>query len=250
MAKQTLLPGFKGLGKKQGERVLEIATGKTMSRRAYVEKIKRANDVIKKNEELAAFNKLAEPNEAYARPAKGRKSALKAPFEIKQTLAKALKENEEIKAANKAAARLEKITAKKQTSAKRIKSVKFTDASLKAGRRIKQYPVQDFAGLEAMIEQGQKSRNVLGYTWGIVGIDSRNPLRILTPTLSGSTAYDIADVPDEDEVNELVEDFIAEHSYFVYLHMWIKIIWKSDYAETKARKAGIQNKQYIRKDQR
>lgn len=248
MAKQTLLPGYKGLGKKQGERVLEIATGKTMSRRDYVQNIKRAGELIRKNEDLAAFNKLAEPNEAYARPAPGRKSAVKATTETKQALAKALKENEEIRSANKVESKLAKTVARKQTSAKKIRPVKFTDASLKAGHRVKQYAVQDYDGLAAMVEQGQKSRNVLGYTWGIVGVDTRNPSRLLTPTLSGGTAYDIDDVPDEDDVNELVEDFIAEHAYFFYIHMWIKIIWKSDYAENKAKKAGIQNKQYIRKE--
>ncbi len=248
MAKRTLLPGYKSLGKKHGERVLEIATGRELSARNYRENIARAGQEIKRNEDLAAFNKLAEPTEAFARPAPGRKSAVKAPTEVKQALAKVLEENAQIKAANKAESKLSKTVAKKQASAKRIRAVKFTDASLKAGRRVKQYAVQDFEGLEAMIEQGQKSRNVLGYTWGIVGIDSRNPSRLLTPTISGATAWDIADIPDEDEVQEQIDDFVAEHSYFIYLHMWIKIIWKSDYAETKARKAGIQNKQYIRKE--
>ena len=241
----ALLPGFKGLGG-TSKRVQNVSTGEIMSRRQYAEKIKRENVT---NETLAKQHQIENAAESYARPTKGRKSIVKASVTVKKSRATKITKIKEVEKLNNKEAKVSKTIAVKQKAASKIKVVKFTDASLRAGRRVKQYPVQDYDGLVAMIEQGQKSKNVLGYVWGITGVDTRDPTHLLTPTISGSTPWDILDIPDEDTVSEDIDNFVQEHSYFFYIAMWIKIIWKSDYAETKAKKAGFKNKQYRNKDQ-
>lgn len=241
--KSNALPGWKALGG-TSRKYQNLATGEIIGRRVYDEKV-----LGRISYEAKAKKNLAEnPVEALARPAKGRKSIKKESPEVKAARKALIEEKKEIEKANKHAAKLSRIVTQKQK--KQHGAHKINRGTLKAGHTVKRFAVSDYEAFAETLENAQNSGLVFGYSWGILGVDERNPSKVLTPTLSGSTLLDVFEIPDEGEYHETIEDYLSEVSYLIYIHTWIKLAFKSDYARTKAEKAGIKPKDYIGRHQR
>lgn len=241
--KSNALPGWKALGG-TSRKYQNLVTGEVIGRRAYDEKVAGKLSYEKKAAESKAKNAL----EFYARPAKGRTSIKKEAPEVKEARAAIKKEKEEIEKANKKAAQLSRAVSRKQK--KHHGAHRINRGTLKAGHTVKRFAVSDYEAFAETLENAQKSGLVFGYSWGILGVDERNPAKILTPTLSGSTLLDIADIPDEEDYQATIEDYIEEVSYIIYIHTWIKLAFKTEYAKQKANAAGIKPREYIARHQR
>jgi len=239
----ALLPGFKGLGG-TSKRVQNIETGEILSRRQYAEKVKRQNIT---NETLAKIHKEANAAESYARPAKGRKSLIKAAPQIKKARATKIKKKVEIAKLNKIESAFDKKI--KALRKKQHHIPKVTGRLLKAGHYGRRFSINDYDDLVLMIEDAQKSKIIFAYSWGIYGMDTRPPHNVLTPTLSDMMA-DINQIISEDEYDQIIEDFLDNHLYLDFIHPWIFLAFNKSYGDQKAAKAGLHKKQYIGKHQR
>jgi hypothetical protein len=239
----ALLPGYKGLGG-TAKRVQNIATGEILSRRQYAEKVKRQNIT---NETFAKIHKEINPLEAYARPAKGRKSLIKAKPKVKAARATKIKKKIEIAKLNKVESSFDKKI--KALRKKQHHIPKVTGRLLKAGHYGRRFSINDYDDLVSIIKDAQKSKIVFAYSWGIYGMDTRPPHSVLTPTLSDMMT-DINQIINEDEYDQIIEDFLDNHLYLDFIHPWIFLAFNKPYGDKKAAAAGLKKKQYIGKHQR
>lgn len=223
------LPGFKRLPGRS-ERFLVVATGEEISRRKY--------DLIRRglsNEELARINRATELKTQLARPARGRKSVLKAPDFIreevvtervaetakKEILKKVEKEQKKISRAN------ERLTAKK------VHLPKFSGRLLKPGRKARRVPFNEYSEYAGYWADMKKSKIVFAYSLGIAAVDTRIGLErdaIVFPMRTFDRV--LSEEQFESEMNE----FLDSHAYLEFMHYFIHIAFAAEYYETKAKR--------------
>lgn len=228
MATKKLLPGFKYLGG-SGQRYLNEKTGETISRRQYDKLVNPAITYEKK----AAHNKAINPKAAALRPARGRKSYLKAPEWVKEEIAEQRLEAAKIKKQQEDAAK--KIRkAERDTSrltGKKVKLKKVRKHLIPKGRIGWRLPFNTWDDLAEMVKDAKKTGVIFAYALGFVGVDTR--IGVYRPVmLQGFKS--INNLIDEDEFYEMMEDALAEYAYMKLAHYFVQFaIDKSHAAKTK-----------------
>ena len=236
----ALLPGFIGLGGKS-KRVQNVATGEVLSRRVYAEKIKRGGLIT--NEQLAQVNKSQDLIASISRPAKGRRSIQKLGPEFKKTVAQARIEAATGKAQREAREKLEKKANREfeRLLGKQIVIVpKVTSRLLKAGDKGRRIAFNDYQDYLIIRAQAEKTGDILSMSVGVTGIDTRNPLNPIMISATVFTMLPIRQKRTEAEFNEGIKDFVeSKSSYFMLLHFWTHLAFKTEAYERKAKAAGI-----------
>jgi hypothetical protein len=222
------LPGFKRLPGRS-ERFLVVATGQEISRRKY--------DLIRRglsNEDLARINKATELQNQLARPARGRKSVLKAPDFIKQeVVSERIAESTKKEILKKVEKQQKKIDRDNQRlTARQVKVPKFSGRLLKAGRKARRVPFNDYDEYVTFYGDMKKSKIVFAYSLGIAAVDTRIgrerdaivfPMRTFDGLLS------------EDEFQSYMDAFLESHAYLEFMHYFIHIAFSAEYYERKAK---------------
>ena len=189
-------------------------SGKVLSGRQF-DKLRGIN-----YEKKAEANKQANIVEALARPAKGRKKAK-------------TQQEKELAVQNY----LAKQSAK---SASKAKPKKIRPQLLKAGHRAERVSFTTWEQFEDLRQQmlDVKSparagfRLITSYAIGVTGFDSRDAGRKeIGAHLTGLQSP--RDPVSEEELAGMLEDFIYEHSYFVFSHFFLHLHFDKPYAEGK-----------------
>lgn len=224
MARFTALKG-------SARRYLDNVTGKEVSRRQYQEYMRGGTT----NEQLAAINRAQNPIIAAARPAKGRKSALRASPQEREIIAQARIEDklrrEVIKQEAKKQREIEKLLAKR--GAKKPKRRKRITLSLlqpgRIGRRIEFYTYQDYVEMFAEAKSGGK---VKFYGLGMQGYheNTGQELDITVFTMRTFTRP----LP-EDEFNAHMEEEMENRTYFVFTNYWMHLAFDKQFFKPKKR---------------
>jgi len=229
MARKALLPGYERLPGKS-ERVLNKVTGEVISDRQYkklarefspTSPITSTGKKITSNEALAKFNREAAPEVAAARPARGRTSLRKAPVQLQQERARALRElarqAEERKRVDKERREVERKV--ERAKKKKVRQRNVSPAGFKKDkrtgerRRAAQYDFTSYDEMVELHEQAQEIRSIRFWGVGIRGVDER------TGNHLDAWLWGLSDIRlelDEDELDELTEDFLEAKPYFVF----------------------------------
>lgn len=226
----ALLPGFKGLGG-TAKRVLDLSTGKELSRREYAEKVKRQG--LLSNEQLAKLNRDTQPEKQILRPTKGRKSAQKlkeddAKLEAQKRLLEAAKQKRREAELKEQRATAKKIEAKKR---KVIKPKKITARLLEPGKQGRRIPFNTYDDYLQMFTDAKATKKIFAYGLGVEGIDSRSG-KIVTATIF--TMRGFGRPISEDDFNDAMEEFLTERLYFVFTNYFIHLAFSVEYARQKA----------------
>ncbi len=239
----ALLPGYKGLGG-TAKRVLDLATGKELSRREYAEKVKRQG--LLKNEELAALNKATAPEKQILRPTKGRKSALKlsegaAKAEAQKRLQNAAKQKR-----REAEQKAQRETAKKIEAKKRrvVKPKKISTRLLQAGKMGRRIPFNNYADYLQMFADAKATNKIFAYGIGVEGVDARDG-KILAATIFPMRGF-AKPIPEE-LFNDTTEEFLTSRAYFIFTNFFMHLAFNVEYAREKASKAKAKPKKKKRK---
>lgn len=220
---------FKPLGGKT-RRYLNTETGETISRRQFF-KLQSGISF----EEKSKRNKAADLKAALARPAHGRtKAHSEREAELRLEAAQEQAEQKRVGRINKSA----------KAAGSHIKVKKIRPQLLKTGHRAARIPFKTWEEFQDLRKQMQVQklpngrRLISSYGLGIVGYDERtgNQIAATLVTLQ-SPSVNIT----EEELEELTDDFIAEHSYFIFSHYFLHLHFDIEYAETRAKKARIKN---------
>lgn len=222
------LPGFQRLPGRS-ERFKVIATGEEISRRKY--------DLIRRglsNEVLARINRDTQLETQLARPARGRKSVLKAPDFIREEV---VTERKEIKKRTETLKKVEKEQKKiernnNRLTAKKVKLPKFSGRLLKAGRKARRVPFNEYDEFVPFFEDMKKSGIVFAYSLGIAAVDTRIGLErdaIVFPM----RAFDM--FVTEEQFYSAMDEFLESHAYLEFMHYFIHIAYSREYYESKAK---------------
>lgn len=225
-------------------RFKNVVTGETISRRQF----DRLRNI--QYERKAKFSKARDAATFYARPAKGRTSALRFAGEIKKEIIEARKEAAETKQRivqqTRAVKKLERETQRKAN--KRVHQKQVRLQLLKPGNLGARISVSSYEGyLKALSEMralkatvnGKRIAAVNGYAVGVVGYDDRQgESKMLGATLWHMRDPDAKPIPEKDWY-ERTQEFIDEHTYFVFLHWFIHVAFAKEYAQDKKRRAEV-----------
>lgn len=210
----------------KSRRFKNTETGEEISRRQFQNKEKgisfEAKAKANKEENLAA---------SVARPARGRTKA-QTQAEIEQRL-----ENAALQEENK---RVNKIGKAASAANKRIKVKKIRPQLLTGGHRAERIPFSDYDQYADLMEQAQTvqaptgGRLIVAYGFGISGFDERTGNK-MDATLVRLQSPRV--VMDEDEFNEIVDDYIYEHPYFILSYYWLHLQFNLNYVEKRGKDA-------------
>ncbi len=246
MAQKALLPGYRRLPGKSARMV--TPEGVEISQRQYRKIVREQSGMtpiiggkkITSNEALAKFNRENNLAAQLARPARGRTGLKKLDkSEAEKIAAKRAEEKlaaEKEKREAEAAQKIINTRNKKIAKATGKKAKKFSLNSLRPGRLAFQTTFYSYAEMQELIKDARKSGKVLAFALGINGVDERDG-KDLHAMLTG--LYDISYKFSEEKFDELSEDFIDGHAYFVFLSWFLHLSFKADYASAKANRAGL-----------
>lgn len=231
---KSLLPGFKRLPG-GAERVLNLATGESISDRAYKKLAREVSGTtplnahgakIVSNEALAKFNRQIAPKEAAARPARGRASLRKSDAALREELiqarleaaAKSKREKEEQKARSAISRKVEQ--AKKKKIKQRKVSLQGFKKDKRSGerRRAAQYDFSSEDELQDLYDEASEISAIKYWGVGIRGVDERTGQH-LDAWLDGlfDFSYELSDI----DLEELTESFLERKPYFVFLNWYV-----------------------------
>lgn len=225
MARFTRLPG-------SARRYLDTITGKEISRREYQQFMRGGTT----NEQLAAINRSQNPIIAAARPAKGRKSALRASPQEREIIAQARIEDQLRRAALKDEAKkqreIEKLLAKR--GSKKPKKRKRITLSLlqpgRIGRRVEFYTYEEYVEMFAEAKQGGK---VLFYGLGAQGYHETTGKEL---DFTVFTMRTLTRPIDEDSFNEEMSEQIESRTYFVFTNYWMHLSFNKKFFKPKKKR--------------
>lgn len=225
MATKKLLPGFKYLGG-SGQRYLNENTGETISRRQYDKLVNPAISYEKK----AAYNKQLNPEAAILRPARGRKSYVKADKWVQDEIAAQRLEAAEAK--KKAEEQLKKNRKAerdtKRLTGKAVKVKKVKKHLIPPGRIGWRLPFNTWDDLKEMIADAKATRVIFAYALGFVGVDTR--IGVYRPVmLSGFKSINY--LIDEDDFYEMMEEALAEYAYMKLAHYFVQFAIDKKHAQ-------------------
>jgi len=217
-------PRFRALNDK-GRNYLDLETGKTISRR-QANKLNRSG---LSNEELSRNNRARNLDAALSRPARGRKSLLKADEQEKQFILQARKEAEqrarELKAEEKARRELEREIAKQ--ARKQVKRGRVTKQLLRPGSKGARVNFNDYNEYLLCLSEAKSIGVVHAYGLGMVGYDEN------TGENYGITVFTmryISDPPIPEAVfDERFMEERLERQYFVFQHYFMHIAYKESF---------------------
>lgn len=211
-------------------RYLNTETGEEISRRQFDKLTKGVN-----YEKKAKANKIANLEEALARPARGRTKAVTTTE--KKTRVESFQKKEEIKRTT----RLEKLAAQKASKAK---PKKIRPQLLKTGHyaeRIKFTSWQEFEDLRRQMQSQiapNGKRLITAYGIGIVGYDERTGQQLgatILPMRTPNTKL------TENQLQDITDDFLENHTYFIFSYYFLHLRFNYEYAQNRLKKANKKN---------
>jgi len=236
MPTKPLLPGWKSLGGKSRNFVNE-KTGEVLSRRKFEEL--RGIYFEKK----AAENRAKDELEQLARPARGRKSVVKAAPEFKQSVTQARKEKrvqveEEEKATKEMAKRVRTVERKAN---KKVHVKKIRDQLLKPGRLGARIPFNDYSDYLDLYKQIQTmGKKIFAYGLGITFVVSEERENFGEEVhVTVFTMMAARDKVSKNEFESRMKAAKEEASYLRFKNYWMQIKFGNQFAQEKAAKAGI-----------
>lgn len=223
---------FKPLGG-LARRYLDTQTGEEISRWQY-QKLTNGLDF----REQARTNRKADPMLAELRPAKGRKSAVKSVGLERELIAEArLEEREKKKALEEKRKAEKKLNSTIQRKQKRkVRQKQVSKQLLKPGSYGARISFIDYDGYVKAVKEAQKTGVVFSYSLGLIGVDENTGADL------GITAFKLTHVNSiysrkvfEDEMSAVKESY----SYFIFLHYFMHLAYKKDFAQSRANQKGL-----------
>jgi len=214
MATIDLLKGWKYLGGKDRRYKNEV-TGQELSRRQY-DKLKGGLSYEKK----AAHNKLINPELSVIRPARGRKSYVKAEDWAKKEIAAQRLETEAIKKKAADAAKKEKEIARKgeRLVAKKIKVKKVAKRYFPKGKIGWRIPFSTYEDYKILLKDAKATGAIFAYGLGYVAVDERlGEYKTVTVFPMRSLSM----VEDEPDFYQAMFDSLEQYSYLKLAHYFI-----------------------------
>ena len=204
-------------------------TGKVISRRQY------QNLSGVSFEAKAKANREKDAAAQLARPAKGRSSVRKLSKEMQADIVKARQEAKESKAAAERARKEETKRLRKveQMKKKKIHRKKIRPQLLRSGNMGERIAFETYEDYLEAIDEAKRSGVVFAYGLGWSGVDSRD-LRELDVTVLRLTA--LSSVLGEEEFDEIMEESQLEKPYMDFLHYWMHVAFKREYADKRKAK--------------
>lgn len=207
-------------------------TGEEISRRQYQNRIKGISFEAK-----AKASKAANIQEALARPAKGRKKVSSASPEAEARL-KTFEEQQ--------AQKLEKeLNRRARAKSKKVHVPQIRPQLLKTGHRAARVPFNTHAEYVRLLKQAREimvplngRRLITAYGLGVVGYDERTGKELdatLVTMQSPSIVY------TEDELENILEDFLMEKIYFIFSHWFMHLHFNQEYAEHRLKESRRKN---------
>lgn len=219
-----LLPGAK--------RAVNIETGENISRRQY-DKIRRGTDLS--NEKLAQLNRVTNPQLSELRPARGRKSALKASPTEQALIAEARQEDrqrrKELAAEEKKRKADERELARRLNRPKR-KLRKVTAGLLKPGHKAARIPFDTYEEYLQLFDQAKRGGKVIFYGLGVQGHHENTGAELDITVFTMRTL----DRPvSEDDFDGAMFDVLENYAYFVFENYWMHLAFKREVYEARAK---------------
>lgn len=238
MVKKVDLSHFVPLGGKS-RNYRNTKTGEIISRRQY----DKLRGIV--YEQKAKFSRSRDESTFYARPARGRTSAVKYAGEtrdliVKERKAAAEQKRKEQKQLTEIRKRARKVERK---SNRRAKQKVVRAQLLKPGHMGARIEFDTYDGFMRALNEaralkvsvgGKRIDAILSYSIGIVGYDDRKG----ESKMLGATLWPMRDIQakpiSEDELMQTTLEFIEEKSYFVFLYWFIHLAFDKRYAEWKS----------------
>lgn len=212
-----------------GRKFQNTETGEIITRRQF-DKLRGISF-----EKKAAENRAKDLGLSLSRPARGRKKVVSK--EAIERRVEQFKEAQEVKRTVK----LERLAKLKGS---KIRPKKIRKQLLVAGHFAERIGFTTHEQFEDLRSQmlSQKAPNgkplIFGYTLGIVGIDDRTGAVVYGWLASQRTPR--TDI-DEEEFDDLTDEFINEHAYFIPSNYFLHLRFNSDYAKEKLAKKNRKN---------
>lgn len=178
---------------------------------------------------------IADPKTAVLRPAKGRKSALSAPPEMKEAIAVARLDIKEQKKIAKEEEKRAKAEARKIEHAlnKKVPQSKITKQSLKTGQMGVRKPFTDYKDFLRLLDDARNLGVIFSYSLGWRGVSERpeNAGKYLDVTVF--TQQHISKTISEDDFNQEFETSFLEKAYMKFKNFFMHFAFKKEYAQAR-----------------
>lgn len=202
-----------------------IETGEIISRRRFDEMFNKLTYETK-----AAHNKAINPEKAILRPARGRKSYVKAQDWIqKEIAAQRFEAAEKKKKEAESRKREREIQRTVQRKAKKkVKPRKVAKRYIPKNKLGWRVSFNDYQEYLTLLEDARKTGVIKIYGLGFVGVDSRTGIE------KGVTVFrmrSISITESEDEFYGAMEDALNEYSYLDFMHYYIHLAISVDYVK-------------------
>lgn len=182
---------------------------------------------------------LADPKTALLRPAKGRKSALSAPPEIREAIAVARLDARAQKELEKEQEKLTKAQIRKIERAlnKKVPQAKITKQSLKTAHMGVRKPFSDYKDYLRLLNDARNLGVIFSYSLGWRGVSERpeNAGQYLDVTVI--TQQHISKTISEDDFNQEFENSFLEKSYMTFKNFFMHFAFKKEYAQERIKKS-------------
>lgn len=182
---------------------------------------------------------LADPKTAVLRPAKGRKSALKAPTDLKEAIATArLDKKEEAKRIKEEEKTLKALNKKIESALnKKVPESKITKQSLKTGHMGVRKPFKDYQDFLRLLNDARKLGVIFSYSLGWRGVSERPESAGEYLDVSVFTQQHISKTISEDDFNTEFQVSFLEKSYMSFKNFFMHFAFKKEYAQERIKKS-------------
>lgn len=218
--------------KDKGRNYLDTLTGETVSRRQRDKALRSVfSEKPISNEASAKFNLQTNPELALARPARGRKSVLKASQTEREMIVAARIEDKERKAELAKKEQQERALQRAlfRSANKSVKVKHVTKRSLKPGSKGARFSFNTYNEYLRLKQEAQSIGVVLSYSLGMVGYHSE------TNQAHGVTVFTMESIKNkpipEERFYERFDEERKARTYFVFQHYFMHVAYKKEFYE-------------------
>jgi len=216
-----------------GRYYLDTLTGQKVTKRFRDTTLRGAIS----NEMAAKLNRVTNLELAVSRPARGRKSILKASETERTFIAQARIEDEKRKLELLAKQREEKIIQRTlaRRANKKVTPKRITTRLLKAGRLGVRVPFNTYSEYLQMLKEAKATGQVIAYGLGMMGYHENTGQEL---AITVFTLMSVNNKPIPEDVFE--ETFLEEREnrmYFVFQHYFMHLAFKKEFAAAKKARA-------------
>lgn len=224
--------------KDKGRNYLDTLTGETVSKRQRDKALRSVfSEKPISNEAAARLNIISNPELALARPARGRKSVLKASEAERKLVVEARKEDlkrrQEIAAEQKELRALERRISR--ASLKKVKRGTIRPSMLVPGRKAARVNFNNYKEYLELFEQVYKYKSIIeAYMIGVVGYHENTG----EPIAFFMGYYQAIQRPpySEEKFDDMVQEALEDHTYFHLTHFMMQVgFYEAFYKSVKAK---------------